>query len=266
MRVTPEPLDAARLVANIDGHEGIDEVRYAAPTRSVLVRYRTDRVQTEELVLRLALALSFDCGGAPVRVLAEPERVEFTDSALFSGVLLLAAGAARVLRPTSPNPSVLDWAAGGGTVLAVLDHAWREVSKRGYYDPEVLSVGYLATALARKNVLKPALLTWAATFGRHLLEAPLDGVTVRPVPGARREDGAPRYEVEIGRDSRDSAPARLLRMLQSFVRPALGGGRVYGRRSLVDEMVDVSRRHERVLDGMDCLPDGIPLRFHEEVF
>ena len=28
---------------------------------------------------------------------------------------------------------------------AVVDHAWREVSERGYYDPEVLSIGYLVT-------------------------------------------------------------------------------------------------------------------------
>jgi hypothetical protein len=266
MRLAPAPSEAARLVSNIEGHEGIDLVRYAVPTRTVLVRYRTDQVQTEELVLRVALALSFDGGTKPVRILTDPERQGLTGSALAAGVLLLAAGAARLLQPAARVPTPLDWAAGTGTTIAVLHHAWSEVSERGYYDPEVLSLGYLATALARQNVLKPALLTWAATFGRHLFESPQPGVTVRPVPRNDGANGEKRYEVEVGQDQDDSIRANLLRMIRSFVEPKHKGDRSYGHRSLVDEMLDVSRRHGQVLDGMEWMPDGIPLRFHEEVF
>lgn len=265
MHLRPAPAEPERLVEAIEGHEGIELVRYAAPTGTVLVRFDTHHVQAEELILRVAVAHSFDGGAQPVCILTEPERSEISGSALTAGGLLLTAGASRLLRPGSAAPTTLEWAAGLLTAVAVLDHAWEETKVRGYYDPEVLSLGYLATALARRQVLKSALLTWGATFGRHLLEMPREVVTVRPVRHTDTAAGGPVYRVEIGRGPDSSARARFLRLLRSFIEPAVGSGRTYSRRSLVDEMLDVSRRHGRILDGMEGMPDGIPLRFKEEV-
>jgi hypothetical protein len=262
MRLDPAPRNAARLQKAIEGHEGIDLVRYTPATRTVLVRFTTGLVETEELILRVALAHSFDGDRSPVRILTEPGQTEITASALASGGLLVAAGATRLLRAASGGPTALEWAAGAATILTVLEHAWEDTKTRGYTDPEVLSLGYLATALARGQVLRPAFLTWFATYWRHLIESPREGVTVRPVPTGT---GAGEYRVEVGRTPDDSARARFLTLLRGLVGPALKGGRNYSRRSLVDEMLDVSRRHGRILDGMEWMPDGIPLYFKEEV-
>jgi hypothetical protein len=79
----------------------------------------------------------------------------------------------------------------------VLDHGWREVRERGYFDPEVLSLGYLVMAFFMGNFLKASVVTWLMTFGRHLLDAPRASIEVRPVEITQEGDAAPRYEVEI---------------------------------------------------------------------
>ncbi len=52
------------------------------------------------------------------------------------------------------------------------------------FDPEILTQGYLVTAFAKQKPLRGAVVTWTASFGRHLLRETARGVEVRPVSGA----------------------------------------------------------------------------------
>jgi hypothetical protein len=160
-------------------------------------------------------------------------------------------------------PPAVEWLAGLGTAWSVLDHGWRELRGRGYFDPEVLALAYLAAALVRGNVLTASVVTWAATFGRHLVEMPSTGVRVEPVAVPGENGQEPRYELVVAPDT--DAPDRLrlgvVGFLNSVLRYAMSGGGTHGLRSFWEELRDVSRVHGEVLEGFGRHRDGIPIRF-----
>ena len=160
------------------------------------------------------------------------------------------------------SPTAWDWLAGIGTAWAVVDHASKELRERGTFDPEVLSLAYLVTAFLRGNFLTASVVTWLASFGRHLVEVPQTGVQVRPVEMRGRENGEARYEVMIGPDADAPESARMLSALQALLQYAMTGGGAHGFRSLLEELRDVSKVHGEVLEGFGRLRQGIPIRFN----
>ena len=255
------PLDAAKMKASVREHAGIELIRYESVTHSVLVIYDRSVVTQQEILFRIALAISLEQGTVPVRILAAPARQTTSDSAALSGFLLLAAVVTRWTRRDQKFTVPLKMAAGLSTTYAVLDHGWKEVRERGYFDPEVLSIGYLVTAFFRGNFLKASAVTWLMTFGRHLLEMPRVNVEVRPVEIKREGADHPGYEVVVGPDMEAPDRVRLLDALKGFFRYALSGGAGQGRRNLMDEFRNVSRLHGEVMEGMGRMPHGIPMRF-----
>ncbi len=157
----------------------------------------------------------------------------------------------------------MEWMAGIGTACSVLDHGWRELRSRGYFDPEVLTLAYLAAALVRGNILSASVVTWAATFGRHLIETPSTGVLVEPVALPCEDGQDPRYKLVVGPDT--DAPDRLqlgvVGALNSALRYAMTGGGAHGLRSFWEELRDVSQVHGEVLEGYGRQRDGIPIHF-----
>ena len=114
------------------------------------------------------------------------------------------------------SPSGWDWLAGLGTAWAVVDHAWKELRERGTFDPEVLTLAYLVTALVRGDFLVASVITWLASFGRHLVEMPPTGVQVRPIEVRGRGNGQSRYEVMIGPDVDAPERVRILARCKGF--------------------------------------------------
>jgi hypothetical protein len=260
-RLSQGPRDSERLKAAILEHDGLESIDYTPVTRSVLVRFNPHAISEEEIVLRIALHLSLDYHGAPVRLLAQPERLVLADTAIFSAIAVGSSLAMRSLGVTRTSPSRLDWIAGIGTVLAVIDHAWKELDERGYFDPEVLSLAYLLTGFLRRDFLKASVVTWLTTFGRHLLELPPTGVQVRPLELQTGGNGEPRYELVIAPDTDAPERVRILSALQGMVKYAMTGGGAHGYRNLWEELRDVSKVHGEVLEGFGRMRHGIPMRF-----
>jgi len=255
------PRDAEEMKAAVRSHAGFASIRFSPVTRSMLVRYDAGQITQQEILFRIALALSLDFGAAPVRILAGSGRHGTSDSAVLSALLLVGAMAARWTRQDPNITMPLELAAGVSTSYAVLDHGWKEVRERGYFDPEVLSVGYLATAFLRGNFLKASVVTWLMTFGRHLLEIPRVNIEVRPVEIQGAGQAAPRYEVVVGPDLGASDRMRLIDVIKGFFQVAASGGAAHDKRNLMDEFRDVSRLHGEVLEGLGRMPHGIPMRF-----
>ena len=152
----------------------------------------------------------------------------------------------------------LDWLAGLGVSGAVIDHAWRETQERGNFDPEVLSLAYLATAFIRGNFLTAAAVTWLTTFGRHLVDMPRAGVELRPI---RTENGdEDRFELVAAPDVDVPERTRLITMLQGMIKYVLTGGAAT-ETNLLDQLREVSRVHGEVVDGLGGMRHGIPMRF-----
>jgi hypothetical protein len=261
VRLSLRPKDVKKMISAVLNHDGIQSIHFSPITRSVLVRYDHGRVTQQEIVFRIALAISLDYGTVPVRILSEPGRRGTSDSAALSAFLLVAAVLARWKSKERSLVLPLELVAGAGTGYAVLDHGWREVRERGYFDPEVLSLGYLVMAFFRGNFLKASVVTWLMTFGRHLLDAPRASIEVRPVEITQEGDTAPRYEVVVGPDMETPNRARFLDAVRGFLKYAITGGGAHGRHNLMDEFRNVSKLHNEVLEGLGWMSHGIPMRF-----
>lgn len=261
VRLSHAPRDAGKMKSAVLDHAGFRSLRYAHATRSVLVHYDHALVTRQEILFRIALAISLDYGTVPVRILAAPKAADTSDSATLSAFVLACALAARWTRQDPKITRLLEMGAGLSTGYAVADHGWKEVRERGYFDPEVLSLGYLVTAFMRGNFLKASAVTWLMTFGRHLLESPRVNIEVRPVEIRSAAGEAPRYEVVVGPDLDGSEPVRITDALRGLLRYAISGGAAHGRRNMMDEFRDVSRLHGEVMEGLGKMPHGIPMRF-----
>ena len=259
LRLSHALRDPRRFCRVIDEHVGIEETRYSAITRSVLVHYDSDQVSPEEIVIRAAMSLSIEQGHAATRVLARPQRRAIGDRAFYSGLSILAAIGLRFVRTDKGGGATMDWIASLATAGAALEHGWSEYRDRGNFDPEVLTVTYLLTALMRGHALPAAVFTWVTTFGRHLVDIPSAGVEVRPIR-VGGDDDAPRYEVVVAPDS--AAPDKMtwLGMLPTMAVNALSGAPPGKRAGMLDEIRRVSNMHNEVLEGVSDFRHGIPLR------
>lgn len=262
VRLSRSPGNPSQLEAAVMEHAGMERIQFTPITRSALVHFNNGEVRQEEVVLRIALALSIDCGASAVRILAEPERRNISDSEFVSGALLAAAFLAQVMPGGNKAAAQLNWIAGTGTALAVVDHAWKEFREDGDFHPEVLSLGYLLTAFMRGNFLKASVATWFMAFGRHLVDPPRRGVEVRPLEVQSEEGAEPKYEIVVGQDRDMPDRVRLVGAVQAFLKYAISGNPTHGQRHLLDELRDVSKLHGEVLEGLGRTPHGMQVRFH----
>lgn len=263
MRLSRPPVDVQGLIGFVREHPGMGPIHFTGCTGSLVVCFDPHAISLEEITMRTAFRYAIDQGNRPVRLLAAPEHAALQNSAVLSGIGVLTALGLRWLAPSDRRDAAFGRLAGLATAWSVLDHGWRELRGRGYFDPEVVTVAYLARALVRGNALAASMVTWAATFGRHLVEMSSTAVLVEPVAVATDAAGAPRYELVVGPDS--DAPDRLPRGVVSFVngalRYAMTGGGTHGLRSFWEELRDMSRIHGEVLEGYGSQRDGIPVRF-----
>ena len=152
-------------------------------------------------------------------------------------------------------------------LAAVVDHGWKEVRQRGNFDPEVLTVVYLVTSMLRGNSLPATLFTWATAFGRHLLKRPGVSMELRPMAvsqgagGPAAANGTPRYEVVVSPKPITPDHAKLLDLVPTALKYAMGQGPGGQGGHLIDELRTVSKLHGEVLEGLGEFREGIPVRF-----
>ena len=251
--------DPKRLETSVKGHVGILYVEYTPITRSILVRFDVREVTREEIIIRVGLSLAL-AYGSPVQIFTEPEHHEMSDSAFYSAMLLVVALTNRVVSRAYKSGSWLEWTVGLGTAWSVLEHGVSEVKERGNFDPEVLSVVYLITALLKGNFLPAAIFTWLTTFGRHLIHGTTTGIEIRPMEFADEHAENPYYEVVITPVNPASEKRMLLNLLPSIVKYAATGRSEGGHGNLIDEIRNVSKLHGEVIEGLGGLRTGIPLK------
>jgi len=249
--------EPARMRRLLTDHAGVGEVRYTPVTHSFLVRYDPAAIAAEELVVRVAIGVALEHEARAVRILARPHPAALTGSAYYAGLALLAALGLR-LAPGSPaRRGAMDWVASLTTAGAALEHGWREYRRQGNFDPEVLAVTYLVTALLRGNPLPAAIGTWLMTFARHLVQPPPPSVEVRPVE-VGGDGEAPRFEVVVTPDRTTSDERPFLGTLATLLVNALTGASPGG--SLLEDIRRVSNQHNQVLEAVSEFREGIPLQ------
>lgn len=258
LRLSHALLEPERMRRLVEEHAGVGEVRYTAISRSVLVRYDSNHISPEEIVIRIATGLSLEHDNAGIRVLRRPATREMTDSAFYSGVVLVAAFVLRIMGQNQAANNALDRIAGLTTAGAALHHGWVEYRLRGNFDPEVLSVTYLLTAMLGGNALPAAIFTWISTFGRHLVRLPSPGVEVRPAQTGR-SGASPRFEVVVAPERTPPDKMTFFGLIPTMLFQAITG-KTPGKQSMIEDIRRVAEMHDQVLEGVSGFQRGIPLR------
>jgi hypothetical protein len=244
---------------SVKGHEGIMRFTYTPVTRSALILFDHEQVREQEIIIRLALSLSRDYQLTPVRILSKPEEREFSVFAILSGLALVIALGNRIFNRRSGVNDVFGWIATFSVMGAVIEHAWSEVNRRGNFDPEVLSVVYLFSAIPRGNLLPASLFTWITTFGRHLVQTPAEGLELSAVELKNSSEDFPHYEVVVSPDS--SSPGRVMfRTLPSVLINAITGGKAGGKEGFLQQVREMQKLHGETLEGLGKLRHGINLK------
>ncbi len=175
----------------------------------------------------------------------------------YSGSSILLAVANKVLHLPVQTQVWLNYNAGLSTAAAVLGHAWHDVKKEGIYDPEVVSVVYLINSLIKGNFLVASAITWAATFGRHILEPSEESCCLKAIEV--NSEGKKTYmDVEIQEVVDASANNPLKLIVQSLSR--MIGLKPIDKQRLIDSIRHVSRAHHDVLESISRKPSPVYMR------
>jgi hypothetical protein len=255
------PRNEEAILSGIKGHAGIVAVRYTTLMQSLLIEYDPQDVAKQELLIRVALAWSLDCGGVPVRVLSEQESRDLSGFELLAGALLVAAVGLRLVGGAAIQKNRMEWIAGLGTAGAVAGHGWTEWQKKGYFDPEVVSLAYLLVSLIKGNLLTASVFTWFTTFGRHLMPQAPVGVVIKPVLSKNTAAPTAGGGVIVAPDESRRTVNRVARAVGAILQLAVTGGAKPASVGLIEEIREVARVHGEVLEGLGNGREDIPLSF-----
>jgi hypothetical protein len=243
----------------ISSHGGINSLSYSPVTGTVLLDYSGDEISQEEFLIRQAIALSWDYQMTPVVISQPGEREHLSVSAYASAALIALAFASKFVPVLRNSQRGLNLLASLGTIGAVVDHGYREYQERGNFDPEVLSVLYLGTSFLKGTGITASLITWVASFGRHISENRPANLLVTPVQMPSSTKANPVFEVTVNELSKNRGFASLFRMIPSMLVEAASGGAMVKDR-LIDQIRQVSSAHDKILEGFGNYKKGISLR------
>jgi len=260
-KLSVPPADLHRFEKALVSHDGLESVQYNSVSKSLLVKYKIGHLTTEEILLRSAIALSMEHNYQAVKVRLGDDNEVMTDAAILAGLTLLAAGGFQLANKAG-GPIWLTRASGVAVALAVGEHGWREARAHGYVHPEVLSVAYLFASWIRGNILRGAAVTWIASFGRHVLQGPEKSIDVRPINKYYNENEPRTYQISLVPHKSQRTP--LLQLAHSMIGMFGLGGSSGSGDSLYEEIQNMAQAHDKVLEGLDLQPNGIPLTFRKE--
>ena len=190
-----EPKVAGKFLTEYDG---IDSFQYNNISRSIVVNYNSMKVNLNEIIMRLSISYSKEYHMMPVNVFVAKAKND-TSLAYFSMINIIIGGLVKNLTNFKGKEIVnfLSWSAIGTTSLAILDHGYREIKEHGEFHPELVSSVYLFNAIKNGKLLSGSLITWLAAFGRHSLDLPYEGTTIKVKEFNNIFTGEPQYNISI---------------------------------------------------------------------
>jgi hypothetical protein len=171
-------------------------------------------------------------------------------------VLLAGSATTRFVPRLARYRRLAEIAAGAGTAAAVIGHGYGEVRDSGSFDPEVLSVVYLLYSLLQGRGLSASVVTWVASFGRHLFAPAGESILLSIHTLPRRGRQAPSYEVSARAENVRPVLQSYLSLAREFVADAVSGGEI-GKERLMGSLRQMNRAHNSMLEGIGKLDDAI---------
>ncbi len=190
--------DAKETGKFLTDYKGIESFHYNHITRSILIHFDRQKVDLNEIIIRLSISYSKEQGMSDINVFT-PKSSNNSSLAYLSLTSILATAIIDRWLPFKNREIVnfLSWISVGTTSLAILDHGYKEIKEHGAFDPELVSSVYLYNSVKNGKLITGSFITWLAAFGRHSLDLPFEGITVKVKELKNIFTGQPQYNVSI---------------------------------------------------------------------
>lgn len=228
MRLSLPIRDEGDFYSMLNEQGGIQQFQYNPVIKSLLVTFNHVEMDTEEVLIRTAIAYSRQYDMAPVRLYSDRPVKQITPMAYYSlgSIALMGLVASTGMLLNSTLREVLKWTMVGTTIGAVMEHAYDEISERGAFDPEVVSVMYLINSINKGNLLSASAISWIATFGRHLVQLSYEGAVIRVKEIKDSSRPGQYYDVTVYENTDQAGKLKFLkRFLSKFIENQHGGTR-----------------------------------------
>ncbi len=170
-----------KVCKKIESLDGLVSCSYSEISGNFLIYYKETDIGPTGVIKELILAIAEDIGHYPVSI-RSLENYKLTPLAKPAAVLIVFSSFYTLLGGNLTAKMVLQYSAALMTGVSVVDHGISEIKRTGTFDFENLSLIYLINSLGEKKVLQGTVLTWLATYIRHLLPVnPPDAMVCRIV-------------------------------------------------------------------------------------
>lgn len=146
------------------------KIRYNHIINTLLVKFDPTEVLLQEVIYKICTAYSVENGMIPIKLIEEKEETNLNNLSLYSGSLVMLSSLHKLLnRNAIAMQETINWVAMGVTTLAITDHAFMEVKKKGVFDLEIIPAFYFIKNFVSNPSISIVALMWLTTFGRHLV-------------------------------------------------------------------------------------------------
>ena len=145
-------------------------LRYNSIINTVLVKFDQEEVYLQEIIYRVITGISIENNMSPVKLIEDYYENSINSLSMYSGGAILLAFlyslAGRKLKnlQTGMNNSALIL-----TTAAIIEHAYSDTKRKGFFDIEILPAIYLLKSYFNNKSVITIILMWLTTFGRHLV-------------------------------------------------------------------------------------------------
>ena len=263
LRFSHPPASPDRMVDHIQGHAGINSVKYTVETENLLILFDQSEITPQEILLRAGLSLSKDFDMSPVRIRIQKKNQSVGPLSALAFAVLAVNHVLYLFSKRNRESIFFQYFAGGTTLASVMEHVVQDFRDKGHFHPEVFSVYYLVLSFFRGEVLKASTITWFLTFGRHLLELPANTLLLIPEAADPACDiHHCEYEVTIRNENEANWLIKTMHALPSMLYKAykdMNLGMVL-EDTLISQMEHVADSHDDIIEGLENLERGFYLK------
>lgn len=153
---------------------GEDEIniKYSPVSKSLVAVFDVENISLQEVIYKIVSAYSIDNGMMSVKLLDGVEQKAIDSFAIYSGASIVMAGINKILNRNGIKlQERMNWFAIGMASVAILEHAYKETTRKGVFDLEILPAMYLIKSFLNTPKLSIVAMTWLTTFGRHMFSS-----------------------------------------------------------------------------------------------
>lgn len=176
-------------------------LRYNKIINTLLITFEPEEISIDEIIYRTATALSVEHNMISVRLVEDFEEKSIDLLSVYSGAAILLSFLYGLGKSKVEKLQIgINNFTAGLTTAAIIEHAYRETQRKGFFDIEILPALYLLKSyLANRSVTAIALM-WFTTFGRHLVLNNVSNKEVR-IYRLKADNGKFHYVVDVKNDN-----------------------------------------------------------------